>query len=272
MANTLVQKRHGILEVTGKRRLNDRHFVIRLTSEEPLPMMLPGNFVQVLVEGSPSTFLRRPFSIHAVNYAENSFRILIQIKGDGTRQLSRLKNGDKLDVIYPLGNCFSLPQGKEALLVGGGCGVAPLLFLAQFLRQNSIRPVILTGWKTQSDIFEQEEYKKSGEVLVTTEDGSEGEKGLVTDHSIFRSGKLPFSRIYCCGPDPMMKAVAGVAASHGIDCEVSLENTMACGIGVCLCCVTPTKSGNERVCVEGPVFNTKHLTWDTPGEAACQNK
>lgn len=272
MANTQVQKRQNILEVTGKRRLNDRHFIIQLTSEEPLPMMLPGNFVQVLVEGSPTTFLRRPFSIHEVNYAQNSFRILIQIKGDGTRQLSRLKNGDKLNVIYPLGNCFSLPQGKEVLLVGGGCGVAPLLFLAQFLRQNSIRPVILTGWRTQSDIFELEEYKKSGEVLMTTEDGSAGEKGLVTDHSIFRSGKLPFSRIYCCGPDPMMKAVAGLADSRGIDCEVSLENTMACGIGVCLCCVTPTVSGNERVCVEGPVFNTKHLTWGNPGQEACQNK
>jgi dihydroorotate dehydrogenase electron transfer subunit len=265
-----IRKRVKYLKVKDFLQLNDRHFILELSSVDPLPMMLPGNFVQVLVEDSPSTFLRRPFSIHSVNHSENSFRILVQIKGEGTRHLSRLRKGDELNVIFPLGNCFSLPKGERVLLVGGGCGVAPLLFLAQFLKQNRISPVILTGWRTKADIFEQEEYKKYGELLVITEDGSAGEKGLVTDHSILQKEKLGFDRIYCCGPDPMMKAVSSIAAMQGIECEVSLENTMACGFGVCLCCITPTTRGNERVCIEGPVFNTRVLTWEVMHLTECK--
>ena len=267
---TTIQKRVGYLKVKDVLHINQRHFILELASEEPLPMMLPGQFVQVLVENSPSTFLRRPFSVHSVNHAAGTFRLLVQVKGEGTRHLSRLRPGDQADVIFPLGNCFSLPKGNRALLVGGGCGVAPLLFLAQFLRQNRVEPVILTGWRSKSDIFEQEEYRKYGEVLVTTEDGSEGEKGLVTDHSIFQKEKIPFDRIYCCGPDPMMKAVSKIAAMQGIECEVSLENTMACGFGVCLCCITPTVRGNERVCMEGPVFNTRDLTWEIMHLTECK--
>lgn len=267
---TTIQKSVKYLNVGDIRHLNKRHFIIELSSDGPLPMILPGNFVQVLVEDSPSTFLRRPFSIHSVDPAANSFQLLVQIKGAGTLHLSRLSKGDKLSVIFPLGNCFSLPQGKKVLLVGGGCGVAPLLSLAQFLKQNSIHPVILTGWRTKDDIFEQVEYARYGDLLVITEDGSEGEKGLVTDHSVFQVEKLRFDKIYCCGPDPMMKAVAQIAAMHNIDCEVSLENTMACGFGVCLCCITPTVRGNERVCMEGPVFNTKDLTWEVMHLSECK--
>lgn len=264
------KKRHTRVNVSENIRLNDRHFVLSLRSDEPLPAIFPGQFVQVLVEGSPSVFLRRPFSIHEVDTAGNSFRLLIQIKGEGTRKLSQLRTGDLLDVLYPLGNSFSLPHGNNVLLVGGGCGVAPLLYLAQFLNAEGIRPRILTGWKTHRDIFEQEAYSRYGEVLVTTEDGSSGEKGLVTDHSVLQKEKLTFDRIYCCGPDPMMKAVSKLAAIHGIDCEVSLENTMACGFGVCLCCVTPTVRGNERVCMEGPVFNTRDLTWEVMHLQDCK--
>ncbi len=267
---TTIQKSVKDLRVADVRHLNKRHFIIELASDDALPMILPGNFVQVLVGDSPSTFLRRPFSVHSVDHASRSFRLLIQIKGEGTKHLSRLRPGDHLNIIYPLGNCFSLPKGKEVLLVGGGCGVAPLLALAQFLKQNRIHPVILTGWRTSDDIFEQEEYARYGDLLVITEDGSEGEKGLVTDHSIFQKEKLRFDRIYCCGPDPMMKAVAGIAAMHRIDCEVSLENTMACGFGVCLCCITPTVRGNERVCMEGPVFNTRDLTWEVMHLTECK--
>jgi dihydroorotate dehydrogenase electron transfer subunit len=264
-----VRKMIGDLEVVSNRVQNPRHFVLELKAPEKLPLILPGNFVQLLVDGSPATFLRRPFSVHSVDYASNTFRLLIQVKGPGTSRLSRLKVGDRVNVIYPLGNSFSLPTSPEILLIGGGCGVAPLLYLAQFLHQNRLRPVILTGWKTKSDIFEQEEYRKYGEVLVITEDGSEGEKGLVTDHSILQKESLPFRKIYCCGPDPMMKAVAKMAAMQGIDCEVSLENTMACGFGVCLCCITTTTNGNERVCMEGPVFNTRVLTWDNLHNFDC---
>ena len=250
------------LQVVGAISLNRRHFILELLAPEKFPLMLPGQFVQALVEGSPSTFLRRPFSIHSVDYKKNTLRLLIQIKGEGTRHLSNLKAGDRLNLIYPLGNAFSLPFTKDVLLVGGGCGVAPLLFLAQFLNQSNIRPTILLGFRTKDEVSEIEEYSKHGNVLLTTDDGTAGEKGLVVEHPVFQRERIPFKKIFSCGPDAMMKAVAKIARMHKVDCEVSLENTMACGFGVCLCCITPTDKGNERVCVEGPVFNINRLKWD----------
>ncbi len=242
-------------------RLNPRHFVMELLAPVKLPALFPGQFVELYVEDSPRTFLRRPFSIHSVNTATNTFQLLIQIKGEGTKKLSSKSIGEKVNVIYPLGNSFTLPDTSDVLLIGGGCGVAPLLFLAMQLNTNGINPRILVGGKSKKDLLELDEYRKYGEVLITTEDGSEGEKGLVTDHSIFSKEQPGFKMIYCCGPDPMMKKVAEIAGKYKAGCEVSLENTMACGFGVCLCCVTQTLQGNQRVCVEGPVFNAKHLGW-----------
>ena len=249
------------LKVVRNIRLNQRHFLLELRANDELPEIFPGQFVQAHIKNSPTTLLRRPFSIHSVNYGENTFRLFIQIKGEGTLRLSQLAAGEKLNLLFPLGNSFSLPTGPEVLLVGGGCGVAPLLFLAQFLEKKSFKPTILTGWKSNKDIFELEEYQQYGKILITTEDGSEGEKGVVTDHSIFQGPLMKFHFIYCCGPEAMMKSVAKIAKNHSIGCEVSLENTMACGFGVCLCCVTPTLHGHQRVCVEGPVFNTSELGW-----------
>ncbi len=241
--------------------LNARHFILELQVPDEFPAMLPGQFVQVLVENSPGTFLRRPFSIHSIDVQNHSFRLLIQLKGEGTRHLAELTEGKKVNVIFPLGNSFSLPANPEVLLVGGGCGVAPLLFLAQHLHQHNIRPTILTGWRSEADIFEQAEYEKYGNLLITTDDGSCGEKGLITDHSVFQKETLAFKKIYCCGPDPMMRSIAAIAKLHRTECEVSLENMMACGFGVCLCCVTPTLHGNQRVCAEGPVFDIRELGW-----------
>jgi dihydroorotate dehydrogenase electron transfer subunit len=256
-----IKKKQQELKVIRYESLNPRHFLLELQSPEPLPLILPGQFVQALVTGSPSTFLRRPFSIHALDYKKQTLTLLIQIKGEGTRQLGKMREGDTVNLLYPLGNSFSLPSAKEVLLVGGGCGVAPLLFLAQFLNQHQIRPDILLGFRTREEVAEMDDYSRCGNVFLTTDNGTEGEKGLVTDHSLFQRERLPYRKIYCCGPDPMMKAIASIARMHRISCEVSLENTMACGFGVCLCCITPTDQGNERVCVEGPVFNTEQLKW-----------
>ncbi|MCX6252803.1 MAG: dihydroorotate dehydrogenase electron transfer subunit [Bacteroidetes bacterium] len=242
-------------------RLNPRHFVLELTPPEKLPAIFPGQFVQVLVEDTGSTFLRRPFSIHFIDHSSNLLKLMIQIKGEGTRKLSRLMEGDRINLIYPLGNSFILESISPVLLIGGGCGVAPLLFLAQQFNLRDIRPTILIGGKTKKDLLDVEEYMKLGDVLISTEDGSDGEKGLVTEHSILKTGISAFNKIYTCGPESMMKKIAEITGKAGVDCEVSLENTMACGFGVCLCCVTPTVHGNERVCVEGPVFNTKELRW-----------
>ena len=258
---TTSKKRIEDYTVVRNTRLNSRHFLLDLKPETKLPELLPGQFVQVHIEESATTFLRRPFSIHSVDYQGNTISLLIQVKGDGTKKLSQVKEGESLNLISPLGNYFSTPQGKEVLLVGGGCGVAPLLFLAQYYSERSFNITILTGWRTVSDIFRLEEYQRFGKILVTTEDGSSGETGLVSDHTVL-SGKLDhYSQICCCGPEAMMKSVATIARENGVRCEVSLENTMACGFGACLCCVTPTRHGNQRVCAEGPVFETSELGW-----------
>jgi dihydroorotate dehydrogenase electron transfer subunit len=253
-------KRVEDLKVIDNKRLTNDLFIIELESGKQLPEMMPGQFVQVKVEGSPETFLRRPISLHDVDFSNNSIRLLIQVAGKGTEALSRLIKGDKLNLIYPLGNTFSLPQENEkVLLVGGGCGVAPLLFLGKHLKLNGCLPDVLLGFRNSERIIEYDEYLKIGDVFLTTEDGSRGEKGYVTNHSVLSSSK--YDRVYCCGPDSMMRAVAAYCKKTNTACEVSLENLMACGIGVCLCCIVDTVKGNLCSCIDGPVFNIKELKW-----------
>jgi dihydroorotate dehydrogenase electron transfer subunit len=246
--------------VRNNKRLNRDFFVLDLEAGNPLPEIKPGQFVQVKVEGNQNTFLRRPFSVHDVDYKWNTLKLLIQIAGSGTETLSRLKINDKINLIYPLGNSFTVPSyGENVLLAGGGCGIAPLLFLGKSIGSAGLRPDILLGFRNKARIIESEEYRQIGQVFLTTEDGSEGEKGLVTDHDILKSRK--YDRIYCCGPESMMKALADFSRQRNITCEVSLENLMACGIGACLCCVVDTVKGNLCTCIDGPVFNTNQLKW-----------
>ena len=249
--------------VTGNRFINKDIFILELLSNNQLPELRPGQFVQVRIDGSPETFLRRPLSIHDADYSGNRIRLLIQLAGKGTETLSKLRVGDKLNLIYPLGNSFSMPssENEKILLIGGGCGVAPLMFLGKYLKSNGYKFDILLGFRNRGRIIEYEDYLELGRVSLTTEDGSMGEKGIVTDHSILRDQK--FDRICCCGPEKMMKAVAGYAARSGTECEVSLENLMACGFGACLCCVVETVNGNLCTCIDGPVFNIKNLKWQT---------
>lgn len=242
------------------KRLNDDIFVLELSGQGKLPEIKPGQFVQVRIDGSPETFLRRPISIHDVDWGRNAFKLLIQVTGEGTRALSKLRNGDLLNLIYPLGNSFSLPGiDEKVLLVGGGCGVAPLMFLGKYLKSNGYTPDILLGFRDSERIIEFEEYLEIGKVFLTTEDGSRGEKGFVTKHSVLSANK--YDKIYCCGPDSMMKAVAGYCITNNINCEVSLENLMACGIGACLCCIVDTTKGNLCTCIDGPIFNITELKW-----------
>ncbi|MEI6766308.1 MAG: dihydroorotate dehydrogenase electron transfer subunit [Bacteroidota bacterium] len=248
--------------IVKKTFLSAAHFLLELSSSEPLPPIVPGQFCEVLIPHSAQTFLRRPFSIHDVIEETNSIIIQVSIVGAGTQQLSRLTEGQSLNTIFPLGKGFSLAEKGRVLLAGGGCGTAPLLYLARLLYEKNVRLDILTGGRCFSDIHETHEYRKYGELYISTEDGSLGEKGIITKHSIL-NGMPAYDMVYCCGPEPMMKAVAAWCAGHNTECEVSLENTMACGIGACLCCVTSTNQGNACVCTEGPVFNTKQLLWQT---------
>lgn len=249
------------LTVNSVEALSDKHVLIKLTDDKPLPEMLPGQFVEVRVDNSPSTFLRRPISINNVDYDHNELWLLVAAVGDGTRQLQKLQKGDRLNCMMPLGNSFTMPtdSAEKVLLVGGGVGVAPLLYFGKRIKAMGGEPTFLLGARSAKDVLERELFEQVGRVLITTEDGSEGEKGFVTNHSVL--AQEHFDRISTCGPKPMMMAVARYAFKNDIECEVSLENKMACGVGACLCCVEKTVEGNKCVCKEGPVMNIKKLTW-----------
>lgn len=234
--------------------------MLRLRSKNQLLTILPGQFANVQVEGSSKTYLRRPISIHDVDDANNELCLLIQKVGEGTKRLAELKYGDKVNLVYPLGTGYTMPASNErVLLVGGGIGIAPLFYFAKMLNKKGIHPTMLLGGKSKDTLLRLADYEKQGEVFVTTEDGSLGEKGFVTAHSMWKDHA--FDKIYVCGPKLMMKAVAAIAKEKHIWCEVSLENRMACGIGACLCCVEDTVDGNVCVCKEGPVFNIDKLKW-----------
>ena len=236
-----------------------QYFVLKLVSDSELPEIKPGQFAEVYVDGA-DVLLRRPISIHYVDRQNKELWLLVQKVGKGTRKMSELKENDIVNVVFPLGNGFTIPEKSEkVLLVGGGVGIAPLLQLGLELKNAGADVSYLLGAKGKSDLVELEVYSKYGEVFTSTEDGSLGEKGFVTQNSAF-NGKS-YDRIYTCGPTPMMKAVAKIALEKGIDCEVSLENKMACGLGACLCCVEDTKDGHRCVCSYGPVFNVKDLKW-----------
>lgn len=249
------------LTVNSVEALSDKHVLIKLTDDKPLPEMLPGQFVEVRVDNSPSTFLRRPISINNVDYDRNELWLLVAAVGDGTRQLQKLQKGDRLNCMLPLGNSFTMPtdSAQKVLLVGGGVGVAPLLYFGKRIKEMGGEPTFLLGARSAKDVLERELFEQVGRVLITTEDGSEGENGFVTNHSVL--AQEHFDRISTCGPKPMMMAVARYAFKNDIECEVSLENKMACGVGACLCCVEKTVEGNKCVCKEGPVMNIKKLTW-----------
>lgn len=284
------------LRVRAVERLHERYVLLRLTDDERLPEMLPGQFAEVRVDDAPQTFLRRPISICNVDREENELWLLVACVGEGTRRMARLGEGDRLNCMLPLGNGWSLDacptettgEGSRRLLVGGGVGVAPLLFLGAELRRRGTDVTFLLGARSAKDLLLMSEFERYGRVLVTTEDGSQGERGFVTQHSVL--GRERFDMIQCCGPTPMMKAVARYARQTATPCEVSLENLMACGLGACLCCVEkvylsgnaaqhrtggeplhrPLTEGeggkdgevaNVCVCKEGPVFNIDRLLW-----------
>lgn len=252
------------MKVTENSRLHKNYCLLKLASEGNLPEMLPGQFVEVRVENSPTTFLRRPISINYVDKSKNELWLLIQQVGDGTRKMAEYRPGDIVNLTLPLGNGFTIPskgqENKRLLLIGGGVGTAPMLYLGACLKEAGFEPTFLLGARSKDDVLQLDEFQKIGKVYITTEDGSLGEKGYVTNHTVLK--EVRFDQIYTCGPKPMMIAVARYAAAETIPCEVSLENMMACGIGACLCCVEKNKDGhNVCVCTEGPVFNIEKLSW-----------
>lgn len=250
--------------VKSNERLNELYHLIRLSwpQEYASAMFVPGSFVQLKAQVQ-GVLLRRPISVMDYDDSTSTMELLIQRVGKATNYFCDLQSEEELDVIGPLGKGFNTnltPSGGVPLLVGGGVGMAPLLMLARRFAQQGIRPQILVGARSANLLVLQRELQEVGELFVTTDDGSRGVHGTVLQHPVF--GKREYDAVYTCGPRPMMKALAQALDSSGIPVEVSLENSMACGIGACLCCVTPTKhQGNRCVCTEGPVFNATDILW-----------
>lgn len=240
-------------------------FRITLHSEAIASTARPGQFVMIRTGEGRDPILRRPFSLHQTS-TSGRIQILYKVIGRGTELLSRYRQGDALSVFGPLGHGFDIRTDKPACLVGGGMGIAPMLFLAKRisrLKNDASKDVIFFGGRTREEVAPLvDDFKQIGmRHCYATDDGTYGFKGFITD--MLKKEHVPTdSVIYACGPDPMMKQLHLYAQSRGLECQVSVESVMACGMGACLGCNIPAKEGGYvHVCYEGPVFNTEELEW-----------
>lgn len=228
----------------------------------------PGQFVMIQVQDGTDPLLRRPISLSGIS--GDAVELLFQVKGRGTQFMAAWEPGRSVSLIGPLGNSFIIPDAlKTAVLVAGGIGAAPLLYLAKTLvALRDLQRVFFFGAKTGREraLVEGCIVNEDFEYIFVTEDGTQKFQGFVTDTL---AGELERKKInakgaciYSCGPTPMLKKVALIAAAHSIPCQVSLEAHMACGVGACLGCVVEAKGGFKRVCADGPVFDSSVLGWN----------
>ena len=228
---------------------------------------VPGQFVMLGASDGFSFALPRPFSIHRLIIERGKIEgieILYKVVGRVTKIFSNYQKGDELNLLGPLGHGFALPDiaGKPIFMAGGGIGIAPMLFLADFLLKKNIDPAlceVFAGGKTSNDILAAEEFKRLGvNLFIATDDGGSGEKGLVTD--IMEAGiqKNPPCVIYACGPRGMLKQVSAVSKKYCLPCQISMETVMACGMGACQGCATKGKRDDKylHMCTDGPVFDS----------------
>jgi len=239
-------------------RCADDVFLLRLRVYGAPCTAKPGQFAMVEVPLT-HTVLRRPFSI--VEVGEETVHLLVRVKGEGTKALCRLNGGALVDILLPLGKGFSM-RGERPLVVAGGIGIAPLLFLLKKLKLGGIDATLLFGASTKEKLYLSDYISTIiGKVTLATEDGSAGVKGTVLDvmEEVLK-GDGGYDFIYACGPEAMLRGVAELARKAGIDGEASIETRMFCGVGVCSCCSLRTSTGNIKLCVEGPVVPLHNLT------------
>lgn len=259
------------VKIISNSTVSEGYFKIRLACGPKYKDTVPGQFVTLHLPGRTEPLLRRPFSINrllpGVDNDNLEIDILYRVVGGFTMQLSRMEPGDWIDMLGPVGRGFTVsPHRTPVALAAGGIGVAPLVFLAERLKKAGMDMGLVTmflGGRTKTDILCKDIFSDLGaDIRVTTEDGTCGQKGLVTEPMQFWLEKITPAMIYACGPDPMLKAVGKMAQSRDIYCEVSIETLMACGLGVCMGCAIQTKDsaeGYRHVCKDGPVFDSKAL-------------
>ena len=256
--------------------LSPGYFRMRMTAPQELASSAPGQFLMLKVNDAIDPLLRRPFGLFDVGSflpeysgcgAQVYCEILYKVVGKGTKLLSALHHGDLVDLLAPLGKGFDLgPAGEEKVLVGGGVGLAPLYYLAKELKNRGEKVRLFAGGRNRDDILCITEFERLGvETYVATDDGTLGERGFVTQ--VLEPHLAPGTRIFACGPTPMLNAVAKMAQKSGVPCQVSMEAYMACGVGACLGCVMKGANHTEEtpdyrcVCKDGPVFDSFELQW-----------
>jgi dihydroorotate dehydrogenase electron transfer subunit len=243
----------------------DLYFRLIMRAPRIAPLVQPGQFAHIRVTPLKHALLRRPFSIFQAD--GDTFSILYKNVGHGTAALSRMRPGEELSAIGPLGHGFTLPEigGETPLLVAGGYGMAALYLLAERSPQKGI---VFVGGRKRTDILCEKEFRQLGwDVRVTTEDGSHGEKGIVTQPLLAELKRNGTGRkLFACGPAPMLKAVGGIAEEFKVPAELSMDEHMCCGVGVCLTCVIPVKTAEgweyQRTCSDGPVFDAARIAWE----------
>ena len=260
-----------VAEVLDNRRSGDYH-VISLTAPGIAELAKPGHFVTLAMGGEESSMvLRRAFAIHQITSRGvygGTLDIAVSVQGRGTKWLAERRRHDVVNLVGPLGQPFSLPkQGVSCVLVGGGYGSAPLFMLAQALRERGCRVDLVVGAATESKLFGVLELKRlSSSLTITTDDGSAGVPGRVTDVLSEALDRAGADVVYACGPMPMLAAVARIATSRRVFSQCAVEEAMACGIGVCMTCVLPVIGDDGvtrmvRSCVDGPVFRGDRVRW-----------
>ena len=253
----MAEREKELAVVSSQEQLADGIFSMWLKTKAS-QNAVPGQFISMYTNDG-TKLLPRPISICEIDKEKGMLRVVYRVTGEhtGTEEFSRMKEGDTLPVIGPLGNGFPLEaaRGKKAFLMGGGIGVPPILELA---KQLDCEKQIIVGYR-DAQTFLREEFEANGSVYISTEDGSVGTKGNVMD--AIRENDIMADVIYACGPTPMLRAIKSYAEEKGIPCYISLEERMACGIGACLACVCKTKEvdhhshvHNARICKDGPVF------------------
>ena len=251
--------------IVSNERDTDQYFRLVLRAPQIAPLIQPGQFAHVRILPLKDALLRRPFSIFQV--VDDTFSILYKNVGKGTDMLSRMRAGEELSVIAPLGHGFTVPKAGEEtpLLVAGGYGMAAMFLLAQ---RSPQRGIVFVGGRRRVDILCEKDFTAIGwEVRVATEDGSHGEKGFVTQPLIAElQKKVPHRKVFACGPTPMLKAVGKLAEEFHLPAELSMDEHMCCGVGTCLACVIKVKAGDsweyQRTCTEGPVYDSRQVLWE----------
>ncbi len=263
---------HSRCEVLSNRR-SGAYVSLTLVAPDIADRARPGQFVEIGMPEGRTFLLRRPFSIHQASRRggwAGTLEIVFDVVGPGTAWLAEARPHDTLDVIGPLGRPFAYPhQQRSCLLVGGGYGAAPLYFLAEELRGLGKQVNMITGARSHDRVFKPIEGKRLADtVVITTEDGSMGEQGMVTDVLPAMIERTGAEVVYACGPNRMLRAVAEACRARRVICQVAVEELMACGLGVCWTCTVPliARDGaswwNVRACMEGPVFNAARIWWD----------